>query len=42
VIRSRMLHVGWLPALPCPCLRLEGLGTVDEHVARVAERLAGR
>jgi adenylate kinase family enzyme len=41
-IRSRQLHEAWLAALPCPCLRLEGLGTVDEHVARVAACIAAR
>jgi adenylate kinase family enzyme len=40
-IRSRRLHEAWLAALPCPCLRLEGPGTVDEHLARVAALVSG-
>ncbi len=41
-IRSRQLHEAWLAALPCPTFRLEGLATVDEHMALVAERLGAR
>ncbi len=34
-MRSRARHDQWLRALPCPVVRLEGGGTVDEHVSEV-------
>ena len=38
-MRSRRRHEQWLAALPCPVVRLEGPGTVEEHVAAVMRQL---
>jgi adenylate kinase family enzyme len=40
-IRSRRRHEQWLAALPCPCIRLEGLLTVAEQLIQLEEVLAG-
>jgi adenylate kinase family enzyme len=40
-MRSRQRHEPWLKRLPCPVLRLEGEGTVAEHLAEI-ERTLGR
>ena len=34
-MRSRARHELWLQSIPCPVVRLEGAGTVDEHVREV-------
>lgn len=34
-MRSRSAHEAWLAALPCPVLRLEGVGSVPEHVEAI-------
>jgi len=36
-MRSLARHLGWLAALPCPVLRLEGEMPVAEQVARVLD-----
>lgn len=41
-MRSRSHHEQWLTKLPCPCLRLEGALTTEEHLARLEEWLAER
>lgn len=38
-MRSRRRHEQWLQALPCPVLRLEGVGTVEAHLDAVMQRL---
>jgi adenylate kinase family enzyme len=38
--RSLQRHERWLADLPCPVLRLEGMGTVAEHVEAVVRRLS--
>jgi adenylate kinase family enzyme len=38
-MRSRRRHEQWLQDLPCPVLRLEGVGTVEAHLDRVIQRL---
>jgi adenylate kinase family enzyme len=40
-MRSRRRHEQWLAALSCPCLRLEGVLTLEEQGARVARVLVG-
>ncbi|MGH8066937.1 MAG: hypothetical protein ACRERE_17215 [Candidatus Entotheonellia bacterium] len=40
-MRSRRRHEQWLAALPCPCLRLEGLLAVEAQVTRLEKVLAG-
>ena len=40
-MRSRQRHETWLAALPCPCLRLEGLLAVEEQISRLEKALAG-
>jgi adenylate kinase family enzyme len=40
-MRSRQRHETWLAALPCPCLRLEGLLAVEEQITRLEKALAG-
>ena len=40
-MRSRRRHEQWLAALPCPCIRLEGLLTVEEQVIQLEKVLAG-
>jgi hypothetical protein len=42
VERSRALHEGWLAALPCPVLRLDGAASVEANVAAVLRRLGER
>jgi adenylate kinase family enzyme len=37
--RCRRLHEEWLARLPCPVLRLEGTGSVPEHLARIGYHL---
>jgi adenylate kinase family enzyme len=39
-MRSRRRHEQWLASLPCPCIRLEGLLTVEEQVTRLEKVLA--
>jgi adenylate kinase family enzyme len=39
-MRSRQRHEQWLATLPCPVLRLERSGTVDEHLDSVMHRLS--
>jgi hypothetical protein len=34
-MRSRQRHEQWLQTIPCPVVRLEGAGTVDEHLGEV-------
>jgi hypothetical protein len=38
-MRSRQRHEQWLATIPCPILRLEGTGTVEEHVHAVIQQL---
>jgi adenylate kinase family enzyme len=38
-MRSRQRHEQWMQALPCPVLRLEGEGTVAEHLREVVRFL---
>jgi hypothetical protein len=38
-MRSRALHEQWLASLPCPVLRLEGVGTVEAHLEAVIHYL---
>jgi hypothetical protein len=38
--RSLQRHERWLADLPCPVLRLEGMGTVAEHVEAVVRQLS--
>lgn len=40
-MRSRQRHEAWLAALPCPVLRLEGEGSVEEQVAEVKRIIQG-
>jgi adenylate kinase family enzyme len=40
-IRSRRRHEQWLAALPCPCIRLAGLLTVEEQLIQLEKVLAG-
>ena len=40
-IRSKAQHEQWLPALPCPVLRLEGPAEVDENLTAVMEAIRG-
>jgi adenylate kinase family enzyme len=40
-MRSRRRHEQWLAALPCPCIRLVGLLTVEEQVTWLEKVLAG-
>ena len=41
-MRSRRRHEHWLRDLPCPVVRLEGEGTVAEHLGEVMRHLPGR
>jgi adenylate kinase family enzyme len=41
-MRSRQRHEQWLQSLPCPVIRLEGTGTVDEHLAEVMRQVEHR
>ena len=41
-MRSRRRHEQWLAVLPCPVVRLEGSGTVEEHVGAVMRQLEHR
>jgi hypothetical protein len=41
-MRSRARHEQWLQILPCPVVRLEGGGTVQEHVAEVMRHVERR
>lgn len=41
-MRSRARHEQWLRTIPCPVVRLEGTGTVEEHVAAVIRHLDDR
>jgi len=38
-MRSRQLHEQWLQTLPCPVLRLEGVGTVEAHLHHAYQKL---
>jgi adenylate kinase family enzyme len=38
-MRSRQRHEQWLATLACPILRLDGAGTVDEHLDAVMHQL---
>ena len=38
-MRSRQRHEQWLGTMPCPVVRLEGTGTVGEHVSTVIGHL---
>jgi adenylate kinase family enzyme len=40
-MRSRARHEQWLQGMPCPVVRLEGAGTVDEHVNHVMRHVDG-
>jgi adenylate kinase family enzyme len=40
-MRSRRRQEQWLAALPCPCIRLEGLLTVEEQMTQLEKVLAG-
>jgi hypothetical protein len=40
-MRSRARHEGWLAALPCPVLRLEGTPSLDEALAALEARPGG-
>ena len=41
-MRSRARHEQWLQMIPCPVVRLEGAGTVEEHVAEVMRHIERR
>lgn len=41
-MRSRARHEQWLQTIPCPVVRLEGAGTVEEHVAEVMRHVERR
>ena len=41
-MRSRARHEQWLRMIACPVVRLEGTGTVEEHVAEVMRRAERR
>jgi adenylate kinase family enzyme len=38
-MRSRQRHETWLAALPCRCIRLEGVCTLEEQITRLQEEL---
>jgi adenylate kinase family enzyme len=38
-MRSRRLHEGWLAALPCHSIRLEGVCTIEEQITRFKEEI---
>lgn len=41
-IRSKARHEQWLETLPCPVVRLEGAGMVEEHVDEVLRQIEAR